>query len=121
MRLIWIISVLPLRFNRHFHHAVHSLTKQIVSWCDVVERESVCEQWREIDAAMTNDLHQPPHALFAARAKRRHDAMIPKARGEFLVRDPRLARVTAETRKRPRRSQTPQRTFESLLCSECFN
>lgn len=77
--------------NRYFHHAVQSLAKQLVSLSDVVQRESVREQWREIDAATAYNLHQPAHALFATRTKRCHDAMIANARGECLIRNRKLA------------------------------
>jgi len=50
---------------------------------DVVESESVREQWRQIDASTAYNFHQPAHSFFAARTKRRHNAMVANARQGF--------------------------------------
>ena len=61
--------------------------------------------------------HQPAHALLAARAQRRDDAVVAEAGGERVVRHLQLARVDAEARERAARSQaSAARSRRSPAC-----
>src|ERR1044072_2902874 len=79
------------------------------------------EQWGEIDATVTDHLHQSSHALFAARTKRRHDAVISDAGRKCFVWNLELAGIDAKAGKCSRRPQTSQRAFEFLLRAKSLN
>ena len=65
------------------------------------------KQRREIDAAASDDFHQPAHAFFAAGTECCHYTLISEARGECFVRYLQLAGVDSETRKRSTGTQAP--------------
>src|SRR5205085_5927638 len=88
------------------------------SLIDVGQPETVREQRRQIELAAADHLDEAAHALFAAGAKRRHDAMVAETGGKRIVRDPQLAGVDAERRERPAGTKHAKRVLERLLGPE---
>ena len=79
------------------------------------------QQGRKIDAATSNNLHQPPHAFLSTGAQSGNYPMIAEAGGKCFVWYFQLTGVNTKTGKRPAGPQASQSTFECLLCSKCFD
>src|SRR5918912_1626725 len=84
------------RLDRDLEHTLPAAAEDFVALLYLVEREGVRQERRQVYAPATDDLHEPAHALLAAGAERRHDAVVAEARGEGFVREMQLARVDAE-------------------------
>src|SRR5262245_55527581 len=49
--------------ERNLQHAVALMAEELECGRDVIEREMVRDEWAEIDAAMVDHRHEPPHPL----------------------------------------------------------
>ena len=121
MRAVLVVLLgvtLVSRADGDLDDALASVTEQRIRFPDIVERERVGEEWRQIDAMGSDELHQSPHALLAAWTEGRYDALIAEAGSEGVVRQLQLSRVDAEARECAARTQAAQRALERLLRTE---
>lgn len=65
-----------------FDYAFAALAEEPVGFCDSVERECVCQQRPQLQAAVTNEFHEAAHALLATGAESRDDFMVAEACSE---------------------------------------
>jgi hypothetical protein len=107
--------------ERDFQHAVALRAEEIEGRLDVVEREMMRQERRQIDAAVRDHRHQPPHAFLAARTKRGDDLLIGQAGIERFVGRDELAGVYAQARQRAAWTNRSQRVLERLLTAERFD
>jgi pimeloyl-ACP methyl ester carboxylesterase len=88
---------------------------------DVGQFEAVCDQGTEVQSAAAHHLDETAHALFAAWAERRHDAVVAESGGERVVWHLQFARVHAERRQRAAWAEHAQSVLEGLLSTEGFD
>src|SRR5271166_6616272 len=89
----------PLRRDRHLQDTVALVREQIVGLFDVVELVVVRHERSEIGPPGRYDFHEPPHALLAAWAERRHDRVVAQPRAKCVKRDLEVSRIDAEARQ----------------------
>src|SRR6185369_6504215 len=107
------------RLDCDFHYPIQSLAKQIVRVADFVERESMRQQRRQIDATMTDHLHQSAHALLTTGTQRRNDAVIANAGRECSIPNLQIAPAHTETPQGSCRTHTPHCALQRPLRAEC--
>src|SRR5580765_6900316 len=107
--------------NRDLNDAVPALAKELVGLDDPVQRKRVRQQWPQIQATVANQLHQPAHPFFAARAERRDNLVVGQACREWLERHGQLPRIDTDTRQRSARAEPTQRAFECGLRTQGFD
>jgi hypothetical protein len=60
------------------------LSEEFVRFKDLIEREPVRQQRKQIQPPVPHQFHQPAHGFRPARAQRRHDFVIAQSRRERL-------------------------------------
>src|SRR4051812_18276601 len=65
--------------DRDLDHLVALVAEELVGVLDLIQREAVGHEPAEVDAAVTDQLHQLAHPLLAARAQRREDLLVADA------------------------------------------
>jgi hypothetical protein len=103
--------------DRHFHHAISLPAEQVVRRWQLVEREMVGDQRRQVDTVVSDHRKKSTHALLAARTKRRDNPLITQARVDRFVWGDKFAGIDAQARHRATWTQTSQCGFECVLSS----
>ena len=77
---------LSLRPDCNLDHSVTPLGEDLIGLVDATQWERMGQQRSQVQASMSNQLHQPPHALFPAGTERGNDFVITQAGSEGLER-----------------------------------
>src|SRR5689334_18706815 len=98
--------------QRHLQDAVTLFAEEPVRFFDVLEREVMGHQWRQVHASALDHRHQTPHALLATWTECRNDALVTEAGIQRFVRRDELAGIDAEARQRSTGPGRAQRVLE---------